>query len=66
MPIGTQHGFEALRLRLKELWTKVAPEIPGAQDGGPVDRTFNSLQDIRTLVNDLEARVIELERARPF
>lgn len=65
MPITEQHGFFALRTRLKELFAKF-PDITI----GPnvIDRVFGeegSLEATRKLVNDLEHRVAELE-SRPF
>jgi hypothetical protein len=66
VPITTQHGFFALRNRLKELFAthpevKIGPNV--------VDRVFGetgSLESMRLLVNDLERRIQELEQTRPF
>jgi hypothetical protein len=65
MAITEQHGFFALRTRLKELFA-THPEV--AIGPGVVDRVFGetgSLEAMRKLVNALELRVAELE-SHPF
>jgi hypothetical protein len=66
VPITSQHGFFALRNRLKELFA-THPEVAIGAD--VIDRSLGeqgSLEAMRKLVNDLEQRVIELETRRPF
>lgn len=66
--IGTQHGFEALRLRLKDEFKEMEPST-GAQDGGPIDRAADTLLQMRENQNELIDRVLAIEEklgSRPF
>lgn len=68
--IGTQHGFEALRQRMKDEFKEQEPST-GAQDGGPIDRAFNTLMQMRENQNELIDRLAAVEAklaegGRPF
>lgn len=66
MPITTQHGFFALRTRLKELFATHPEVLIGPN---VVDKVFGeagSLEAMRLLANELEQRVIALEARDPF